>query len=54
LLLSRRYKNQREREREINSEKKKIRDEMARAERLKVMRGDSGAAAGDADNHSEK
>lgn len=30
-----RYKNQREREREINSEKKKIRDEMARAERLK-------------------
>jgi hypothetical protein len=33
-LFARRYKNQRERERELNMEKKKIRDEMARAERL--------------------
>ena len=34
-ILKKRYKNQREKDREVNSEKKKIRDELARAERQK-------------------
>jgi predicted nuclease with TOPRIM domain len=34
-ILKKRYKNQREKDREVNIEKKKIRDELARAERQK-------------------